>query len=281
MPEVPPAPPFSSRAVFLSYAHDDASAARSIADALRGAGVEVWFDESELRGGDAWDAKIKQQIRDCALFLPVISQSTQRRREGYFRLEWLLAEERSRLIAKGTPFLVPVAIDDTAERAALVPEAFLAVQWTRLPEGTPTPQFIERVKSLLDGSPSDVGRDRRTPPSSEPAVFGDAALQPKVGRRVPAAAWVGAIAVIAIAASLWLRRPASENPQPPDLRRDASATTIASTDKSIAVLPFTNLSDDKENTAFFSDGMHEDILTTLANIPELRVISRTSVMRLA
>jgi TolB-like protein len=48
--------------------------------------------------------------------------------------------------------------------------------------------------------------------------------------------------------------------------------------KSIAVLPFANLSDDKDNTAFFSDGMHEDILTTLANIPELRFISRTSVM---
>ncbi|MSU71911.1 MAG: hypothetical protein EXS43_06160 [Opitutus sp.] len=44
------------------------------------------------------------------------------------------------------------------------------------------------------------------------------------------------------------------------------------------MLPFTNLSDDKDNTAFFSDGMHEDILTTLANIPDLRVISRTSVM---
>lgn len=48
--------------------------------------------------------------------------------------------------------------------------------------------------------------------------------------------------------------------------------------KSIAVLPFANLSDDKDNPAFFSDGMHEDILTTLANIPEMRVISRTSVM---
>ena len=49
-------------------------------------------------------------------------------------------------------------------------------------------------------------------------------------------------------------------------------------DKSIAVLPFTNMSDDKEN-AFFSDGIHEDILTNLANIGQLKVISRTSVMQ--
>ncbi len=37
--------------------------ARRIADALHGFGIEVWFDQSELRGGDEWDAKIKRQIR--------------------------------------------------------------------------------------------------------------------------------------------------------------------------------------------------------------------------
>jgi TolB-like protein len=48
-------------------------------------------------------------------------------------------------------------------------------------------------------------------------------------------------------------------------------------DKSIAVLPFENLSDDKEN-AFFADGMQDDILTNLSKIGDLKVISRTSVM---
>ena len=46
----------SNTAVFLSYASQDADAARNIGDALRAAGVEVWIDTSELRGGDAWDA---------------------------------------------------------------------------------------------------------------------------------------------------------------------------------------------------------------------------------
>ena len=55
-------------AVFLSYAREDSDAARRIADALRAFGLEVWFDQSELRGGDTWDAKIKSQIRTCALF---------------------------------------------------------------------------------------------------------------------------------------------------------------------------------------------------------------------
>ena len=47
-----PSPP---NAIFLSYARDDAAAARRIAEALRGAGLEVWFDENELTGGDTWD----------------------------------------------------------------------------------------------------------------------------------------------------------------------------------------------------------------------------------
>src|SRR5205823_15026955 len=47
--------------------------------------------------------------------------------------------------------------------------------------------------------------------------------------------------------------------------------------KGIAVLPFENYSADKEN-AFFADGIQDDILTSLAKIKDLRVISRTSVM---
>jgi TolB-like protein/Flp pilus assembly protein TadD len=48
-------------------------------------------------------------------------------------------------------------------------------------------------------------------------------------------------------------------------------------DKSIAVLPFENLSDEKEN-AYFADGIHDDVLTNLSKIGDLKVISRTSVM---
>ena len=63
----------ASRAVFLSYASQDAEPAQRICEGLRAAGIEVWLDQSELRGGDAWDLKIRQQIRDCALFVPIIS----------------------------------------------------------------------------------------------------------------------------------------------------------------------------------------------------------------
>src|SRR5205823_3249459 len=53
---------------------------------------------------------------------------------------------------------------------------------------------------------------------------------------------------------------------------------VAIPDKSIAVLPFENLSDDKQN-AYFADGVQDEILTNLAKVADLKVISRTSVMQ--
>ena len=55
-------------------------------------------------------------------------------------------------------------------------------------------------------------------------------------------------------------------------------STLAAPEKSIAVLPFENLSEEKAN-AFFADGVQDEILTNLAKIAELKVISRTSVMQ--
>jgi TIR domain len=124
-----------NKAVFLSYASEDAEAAKNLNDALRAANIEVWFDQSELRGGDAWDQKIRRQIRDCALFVPIISAHTQSRPEGYFRLEWKLAVDRSHLMAAERTFLVPVVVDATTEPDALVPTQFRDVQWTSIRRG--------------------------------------------------------------------------------------------------------------------------------------------------
>ena len=136
-------------AVFLSYASEDADAAARICEALRAAGVEVWFDRSELRGGDAWDSQIKKQIHDCALFVPLISAHTTARTEGYFRREWNLATRRLLDMAEDAAFLVPVVIDETREADARVPEEFLRAQWTWLPGGETPPAFATRVRQLL------------------------------------------------------------------------------------------------------------------------------------
>ena len=144
-------PAETSRAVFLSYASQDAEAAQRICEALRAAEIEVWFDQSELTGGDAWDRKIRGQIKTCALFVPIISVNTNARREGYFRREWKLAVDRTADMDEALPFLLPVVIDATTDAGAFVPEKFREVQWTRLAAGEASTAFCERVKKLLGG----------------------------------------------------------------------------------------------------------------------------------
>jgi adenylate cyclase len=137
------------RAIFLSYASQDADEAARIRDALQQAGLEVWFDQSELRGGDAWDVTIRRRIRECALFVPLISRNTNARGEGYFRLEWKLAVERSHLMADDHSFLLPLVLDETAEDEARVPDRFRERQWMRLERGQVPQALIDRLKPLL------------------------------------------------------------------------------------------------------------------------------------
>lgn len=170
----------AGQAVFLSYAREDTDAVQRIVEALRRAGIEVWFDQSELRGGDAWDAKIRKQIKECALFVPVISENTQARLEGYFRREWKQAVDRTQDMDEGLCFLVPVVIDATAEAVARVPEKFREVQWTRLQEGADLARFSARVQGLL----SDEGNVRGI---HEPAT--DARPADETWRRQQRAWW--------------------------------------------------------------------------------------------
>ncbi len=141
-----------NKAVLLSYASQDAAAAQRICDALRAAGVEVWFDKNELIGGDAWDRRIRGQVASCALFLRVISAATQARLEGYFRIEGKLAAQRTHAMAEEKAFLLPVVIDDTRDAEAKVPAEFKEVQWTRLPSGETPEKFCARVKALFGGA---------------------------------------------------------------------------------------------------------------------------------
>jgi len=103
-----------SHAVFLSYASQDAEAAQRILRALRSAGVEVWFDQSELRGGDAWDQSIRKQIKTCALFLPIISEHTMIGR-GVLPARMEARRRSLALIMANRAFLVPVVIDETVD----------------------------------------------------------------------------------------------------------------------------------------------------------------------
>jgi len=177
------APPAPGPSVFLSYASADRAAARALRETLAAAGLDVWLDEEELAGGEAWDAKIRNQIRTCTYFMPIISATTETRREGYFRREWRLAVERTLDLADDVMFLVPVVIDDTRDHGARVPEKFFTVQWLRAPGGAPTPELRALAGRLAAGdarahppAPADEptprsGRKRRWAAASAPPPF--------------------------------------------------------------------------------------------------------------
>ncbi len=257
---------------------------------MRGFGIEVWFDQDALRGGDAWDQKIRRQIKDCTLFLPVISQHTQTRTEGYFRLEWKLAVERSHLMAEGKPFLAPVAIDRAHEEDAVVPPEFMRVQWTRLPQGLPTPEFVEQIKRLLETRGKVAPAPGREPLTTTSLPMAPAGLAPKFG------VFAGFVILLLMGGGLYflLRPSAKESSAPPKIAAESKITSVPPAanlppptslasaaallgEKSIAVLPFANLSSEKENE-FFADGVQDDVITNLAKIRDLTVISRTSTL---
>ncbi len=279
----------TGKAVFLSYASEDAVAAGKVCAALRAAGIEVWFDKSELRGGDAWDASIRRQIKNCTLFVPVISRNTQARGEGYFRLEWKLAVDRSHLIAADQVFLLPVVIDETADAAARVPDRFREVQWTRLQGGETPPAFAERVARLLTAeravaaqAATGVSAAPMNPRAAAPSSRSKAALLATVATVVSALAYLGVTRwLVAPHGTAMAPGPAGSAAQS---AAEGSAVTGAATapvpafnppPHSIAVLPFTNISSDKDQE-YFSDGLTEELLNSLAEINGLQVAARTS-----
>jgi TolB-like protein/Tfp pilus assembly protein PilF len=265
-------------AVFISYCSQDAPAAERICESLRAAGIEVWFDRNELRGGDVWDSKIKKQIHDCAIFVAVVSAQTNARTEGYFRREWKLATRRLLDIADDSAFLIPVVIDGTHEAHARVPEEFTTVQWTRLPGGEAPPAFAEYVRQLInrDLTSNDVGtsvvKEKSSPRTC--SRLPDGPLRMRHSRRFAGAAT--ALTLLLGGGIFWYYQSASDLPvtRPPAAVME-SGYAAAPHEKSIAVLPFADMSPEGDHE-YMSDGIAEELLNLLAQAPDIRVIARTS-----
>jgi TolB-like protein/Tfp pilus assembly protein PilF len=134
------------------------------------------------------------------------------------------------------------------------------------------------VKGLLEDPGKRAGEGKGSRPTQEGMSAGRSARG-----GVPGWAW-GVIAGIVIAACAYFAVSRKPETPPPAAAAEAKPAAIPAPaapkadDKSIAVLPFDNMSDDKDN-AFFTDGIQEDILTNLALVHEIRVVSRTSVER--
>jgi hypothetical protein len=163
-------------------------------------------------------------------------------------------------MAEQKPFLVPVVVDGTRDQEAFVPDAFRAVQWTRLPGGDTPPAFVERIKHLLSAE---------LPPLS--AVSGtQGELRAPVRATVRSKSvllTIGAVICAALVLIVVYRFWVSKH--------ETASAVFATPPHSIAVLPFVNMSGDKEQE-YFSDGLTEELLNSLAEINELQVAARTS-----
>lgn len=138
-------------AVFVSYASENREAAERLADGLRAAGLDVWFDKNALQVAGDWAMSIHRGIERCALFLPVISREalSEENRRRYFWREWNVADDRARGMAPDEEFIVPVVVDDTRLDRTTLPDTFKRKQGPNLPGGNVTPEVAQRLTEIV------------------------------------------------------------------------------------------------------------------------------------
>jgi hypothetical protein len=142
--------------IFISYGRENLAEVERLHGAIASLGGDAWFDKTELSAGDQWEKKILQQIqRNVRLFVPVISDRTVQRNEGYVFREWREAIERAKKIV-GRRFIVPIAVDqdyqgDPRRYQALIDEfpAFQDMQVGRAPGGEPDDMLRKRLNEEI------------------------------------------------------------------------------------------------------------------------------------
>ena len=255
----------STRDAFLSYASRDAELAARICTLLEAQGISVWMAPRDVPAGANYADAIVRAINGCRTLLVVLSAHSVSSAH--------VGKEIERASSKRRP-IVAIRLDDTELTPAL--EYFLSEsQWIDARAGVESalPKLIDGIRRLGASGTLPL------PTLGAPAVPAPAAPPRALKSRAPLIL-AGAAAVLVIGAVLawragWLQRaqvPAAGAP----LRADAlTAPANAAPKKSIAVLPFTDLSE-KKDQEYFSDGLSEELIDLLGKVPGLRVPARTS-----
>ena len=157
--EVPRSPDRPRGSIFISYGRENLAAVERLHGAIAALGGDAWFDRAELSAGDQWEQRILPQIqREVRLFVPVISDRTAEKHEGYVFREWREAVERSKKIV-GRKFIFPIVVDgdysgDVRRYAGLL-DAFPSFQDLhvgRAPDGEPDEPLraalIEEIRAM-------------------------------------------------------------------------------------------------------------------------------------
>jgi TolB-like protein/cytochrome c-type biogenesis protein CcmH/NrfG len=263
--------------VFVSHASADTAIAEEVCAALERAGMRCWIAPRDVMPGALYADAIVRAISNAKVVVLLLSENAVASPH--------VGKEIERSTSKRRP-IVALRID----AAPLTPafEYFLSEsQWidaqgTGL--ATVLPRLIEALRQML-ASPDAATASRNAEntanvPHSDPyrtdgstergdTQRADARAASRISRLLIAAIAILAVGLVYVLADkFWVRTRTGAISVPPP-------TASAITDNSIAVLPFTDMSE-KKDQEYFSDGLSEELIDLLTKIPQLRVPARTS-----
>jgi TolB-like protein len=259
--------------VFISYASADKQAAASICAALERGGVVCWIAPRDVTPGVFYADAIVQAINSAHILIVVLSVNSVGSQH--------VLREVERASAKRRP-LVAFRLDTAPLPTGL--EYFLsASHWLDASGGTierALPGLLDAVHRLL--GPSDkpmadasIRDDLNVGAGSGVAARRENTPKPRWNRLWIAAGAVAVVLLALLAGKFWLSKPATDERPAAAVKPAAGPSAPEISDKSIAVLPFADMSE-KKDQEYLADGMAEEIIDLLVKIPGLKVIGRTS-----
>ncbi|MBI9069892.1 MAG: toll/interleukin-1 receptor domain-containing protein [Salinivirgaceae bacterium] len=112
--------------VFISYASEDENIASQIVNAFKKNNIGVWFDKKELEPADEYVKKIKSNIQDSKIFVPILSRNVLTPERRFFRAEWNWAIEET--VYRPASFIYPIVIDDMDVQHNHIPREISCLQ---------------------------------------------------------------------------------------------------------------------------------------------------------
>ena len=265
-PELPVAS-VGTPTVFISYASQDAAVAGSLVEALERHGVGCWIAPRDVKAGALYADAIVRAISGAKAIVLVLSESAIASSH--------VGKEIERASSKKRP-IIALRIDAAPLTPAL--EYFLSEsQWVEAQTGSMEAAYAKLIDDIRDPA--------RTAPRNTSAVpLEVSAATTRAARPKLRFNWIllaaGTVFVVAalLVYKFWISsHVAQEKPVATTSLAPAvgASTQPALSENSVAVLPFTDMSANKDQE-YFADGLSEEILNLLAGIPTLKVIGRTS-----
>jgi adenylate cyclase len=251
--------------IFISYASPDSAVAEAVCVALERGGLSCWIAPRNVVPGEFYADAIVHAI-DRARVIVLILSSNAAGSPHVLREVERASSKRHPVVSLRTDLApLPGALE-----YFLNTSHWLDASTTGLEQAMP--KLVEAVRHLVA---TPAGADHGANPGATP-ISGAAPPSRRPGRLVIALCGVIALGLGYIAVDkIWLARHATPE-QPAAASAPETASVVpAISEKSVAVLPFTDMSE-KKDQEYFSDGMTEEIIDLLVKVPDLHVPARTS-----